>query len=291
VSGRLRSLLATHLAVALFGMAGLFGKLLALSPLLIVLGRTFFAALVLIILMALLRMRRARTRLPTARELPAFALLGALLAIHWTTFFHSIQLSTVAIGLLTYSSFPIFVTFLEPLVFGGRVYRQDLSVSLVVFTGLALVIPEFDLANRSTVGALWGVLSGFTFALLSVLNRKLVVSHAPLTIACLQNGFAFASLLPFGLSATVALTMPDLGLLAVLGVVFTALAHTLFITGLRGITAQLASVISSLEPIYGILLAVLLLHEMPSARQVVGGAVIIGTIIYATRRSRRTLTD
>ncbi len=280
---RVRGLLSTHLAVLLFGVAGLFGKLLALTPALIVLGRTFFAALTILMLVLIWRSRFTAVR---AVDAPRFALLGALLAVHWVTFFHSIQVSTVAIGLLTYSTFPIFVTFLEPVFFGGRPRTRDVLISFVVVLGLALVIPEFDLSNRLTEGAFWGVISGLSFALLTVLNRRFVARHSSLTIAGFQNGFAFLWLLPFAGASATRVTAAELGLLLILGVVFTALAHTLFIAGLKGITARLASLISSLESVYGIVLALLLLSEVPSMRELAGGTIIIGSIVYATRASR-----
>ena len=73
--------------------------------------------------------------------------------------------------------------------------------------------------------------------------------------------------------------------LVLLGVVFTALAHSLFIRGMVVVKAQLASVIACLEPVYGILIALAVLHEIPSFRELLGGAVIICAIVYATKRS------
>jgi drug/metabolite transporter (DMT)-like permease len=80
----------------------------------------------------------------------------------------------------------------------------------------------------------------------------------------------------------------DLLLLAVLGIVFTALAHTLFIQGLRGVKAQTASLISSLEPVYGIVFAALLLAEIPTPRTLLGGALILGVVLYSSWRSSRS---
>jgi len=69
--------------------------------------------------------------------------------------------------------------------------------------------------------------------------------------------------------------------------VFTALAHTLFISGLKGVKAQTASLIASLEPVYGILFAALLLREIPSPRTLLGGAIILGVVAYSSLRSSR----
>ncbi|WP_028584354.1 DMT family transporter [Desulfogranum mediterraneum] len=283
MDNRFQGLLAIHLAVLLFGVAGLFGKLLELGPGLIVFGRTLFAALGLLLVLPLLKID---IRIRQGRDIGGFVLMGAILALHWVTFFHAIQVSTVAIGLLTFSSFPIFVTFLEPLFFRERLRFFEVMVSLVVFLGLVLVVPEFDLANDLTRGAFWGMISGLTFALLSILNRKFVGRYPALTVALYQDAVACLLLLPFVGGAIFGITMAELGQLVILGVVFTALAHTLFIQGMLVVRAQLASVITCLEPVYGILLALVLLHEIPSWRELVGGVVIIGTILLATRFSR-----
>jgi drug/metabolite transporter (DMT)-like permease len=78
-----------------------------------------------------------------------------------------------------------------------------------------------------------------------------------------------------------------LGLLAALGVFCTAAAHSLFIDGLKRVTARTASIISSLEPVYGILLAFAFLNEVPSGRTVSGGAVILAATLVVTARAGR----
>lgn len=266
----------------LFGVAGLFGKFLHLQPAAIVFGRTLFASIALV---SVLMIMKAHLRLKSGGHLLGFVCLGAILAVHWTSFFYAVQISTVAIALLTYASFPIFVTFLEPFVFGERMRFLDIVVSLVVFLGLVLIIPEFNLANNLTLGVLWGTFSGFTFAVLSVLNRKFVAEYSALTVTLYQDGFACLMLLPFAGGSVLTLTAVEWGWLVLLGVVFTALAHSLFIWGMRTVKAQLAGMIACLEPVYGILVALVLLQEIPSAREIIGGVVIMGAIVYATKNA------
>src|SRR5947207_2093590 len=100
-TSRRRALTAVHIAVFLFGLSGLFGKLISLPSCTIVFGRTMVAALFLGI--AIVPRSSPSVQL---RSYPRFALAGALLAVHWVTFFHSIQVSSVAVGLLTFSTFP-----------------------------------------------------------------------------------------------------------------------------------------------------------------------------------------
>src|SRR2546428_488920 len=104
-----RALAALHLAVLLFGFAGLFGKWLPLPPVTIVFGRAAVASLVLALLLP-----RAGERRETRGSFEwKLAASGSLLALHWVAFFQAIQLASVAVGLLGFASFPLFVLLLE----------------------------------------------------------------------------------------------------------------------------------------------------------------------------------
>jgi drug/metabolite transporter (DMT)-like permease len=275
-----QGLVAIHLAVLLFGLAGLLGKAVAAPPQVIVFARSLLAGLALGTLWLL-----AGPVQPLSWRAALFLLGSAgLLAIHWLTFFQAIQVSTVAIGLLSFASFPLFVTFLEPWFFRERPRRGDLLAAGAVVAGLALVVPRYDLGDRLTQGAAWGVLSSLTFALLSVLARKFVRTISPLLIGACQNAVAAADLCPFLRGSDWPRTWHDLGLLLALGLLCTALAHWLFLRGLVRVRAQVASIIASLEPVYGIFFAWLLLREMPTPRTLLGGAIILGVTALASAR-------
>jgi drug/metabolite transporter (DMT)-like permease len=137
-------------------------------------------------------------------------------------------------------------------------------------------------------GLAWGVLSGFSFALLAVSNRALAARRAPTVIAFWQNVCAAACLAP---ALALAPTRPDareFALLLVLGVVCTALAHSLFIRSMRVLSAHTASVVAALEPVYGIALAIVLLGEVPDARTMLGAVLIVGAVLAASARAART---
>ncbi len=253
---RSSSLIEIHIAVLLFGLAGLFAKLVSLPSTIIVLGRVFFAT---VFLSLILLYYKQSIKLNRKRDYFYLGMLGIILAIHWVTFFKSIQLSTVAIGLLTFSTFPVFVTFLEPCFFRERIKLSDVSIAFITFLGVALVIPQFELGNNMTQGAMWGILSGFTFAILSILNKKYVKEYSSLVIAFYQDLIAAIVLLPFLFLQESVIPFKDILLLLLLGVVFTGIAHSLFIKGLINVKAQTASIIASLEPVYGIIFAFILL--------------------------------
>jgi drug/metabolite transporter (DMT)-like permease len=280
---RAASLAALHLAVALFGFAGLFGKWIALPAVTIVLGRTVVAAAALA---ALNRLQRAPASLAGRRFDGRLALNGAVLALHWVAFFQAIQVASVAVGLLGFASFPLFVLLLEAAARQRRLRAREWAVAALVTLGLVLVIPEFRLANRTAQGLAWGVLSGFAFALLAVANRSLAARYRAETIALWQNACAAVCLLPPALFVAALPDLRELVLLVILGVACTALAHTLFIGCLQRLSAHTASVVAALEPVYGIALAFLLLGETPPARTLGGAALIVGAALWTTRTER-----
>jgi drug/metabolite transporter (DMT)-like permease len=267
--------LAVHAAVALFGLAGLFGKWLTLQPHFIVLGRVVFAAAALALI---IRLSGGRFSIRRKIDGGLFLLQGLILAVHWILFFESIRVSTVAVGLLAYSSFPVFTAFLEPLFFRTRLSRRHLGLSLACLAGVFLLVPRFSWSERVFQGVVTGLGAGATFALLSIINRKLSFRYASPVVAFYQDAGAALFLLPAALLKPPALTGRDFALLAILGLLCTALAHTLFIAGMRRLSAQTASIISALEPVYGIALAALLLGERPSARTIAGGLIILTAV-------------
>ncbi len=269
-----RGLLSTHLAVAFFGLAGVLGKLTGLPAPLIVLGRVVYAGIALALVA---RIRGVPLRPKRRRDAALLIAQGGVLALHWTAFFQSINVSNVAIGLLSFSSFPLFTAAIEPLVLHQRPSRVQIVAAAIVLLGVYLLVPSLSLQDSATVGVLWGLLAGATFALLSVLNRLLGRDYPSIAISLYQDGTAALVLLPALLVFPPAslFTWRTQLLLAVLGLGCTALAHTLFIEGLRSVTAQLASLIASLEPVWGILFALLLLQEIPTGRTLLGGAIII----------------
>ena len=275
-----------HTAVFLFGFAGLFGKFLSCNPLYIVFGRTFFAVIALFFYAKFIS--KTALSITSTKHGLFFVVQGILLAIHWWSFFLSIQLSSVAVGLVTFSTFPLFVTFLEPLFFKEQLKSKNVMLAGAMFIGIILVVPEFNISNNITKGAAFGIISGFTFALLALANRKNTKTSSAITIALYQN--LFASIFLIVPIITIHAPFPglyDIPNLIILGVVCTALAYTLFINSLSSIKARTASVITGLEPVYGIILAFLILNETPGIQTLTGGLVIISTSIVASIQTRQ----
>jgi drug/metabolite transporter (DMT)-like permease len=281
-------LLFANIATLFFGLAGVLGKLSMLPSPLIVLGRVFFAGIAL-----LLATYKQRVPLKPRRSLDGLVLIGQgiLLAIHWTAFFQSINVSNVAIGLLSFSSFPLFTAFFEPLLLKQPAKRIQILAALLILPGIYLLTPSLNLQNNATIGVLWGLLAGATFSILSVTNRWLGRSYPSLTISLYQDGVAALVLIPslFLIPTQELWTWHSLIILLIMGILCTALAHTLFITSMRTITAQLASLIACLEPVWGIVFGVLLLHDVPGILTICGGIIILCATmlpIYPTLRQQ-----
>lgn len=286
---------ALHGAVALFGLAALFGKWVPAHPVVIVFARVLVATAAFLAVMRLLPTPRAPPPMPpqmppsrsrpkslTMRERLLVAACGGLLAFHWFAFFHSIQLSTVAIGLLSYSTAPVFAALMEPLWFRERFSWPSLGAALLVVAGVALIVPRWSPGDTQAVGVFWGVMAGFSFAALSLANRQLVRRHASIRIAFYQDAGAMILLAPLVPFFWRPLAWDEIGLLIALGLFCTALAHTLFIEALRTVTARVAAIASALEPVYGIALAWLLLDERPDARVFAGGCLIVAAVVWAS---------
>ena len=279
-----KSLLQIHFAVLLFGLTGVFGKLITLPSLILVLGRVVSSSVSIFLYM---KTTKQNMKLTDKKHLLSFILLGFLLAFHWTTFYESIKLSTVAIGLLTFSTFPVFVTFIEPYFFKEKLQVSDIVTAIVTFIGIFFVVPEFEFGNDMTLGAILGILSGFSYAFLSVLNRKFTKDYSGAMIAFCEQGVASFMLLPFYFIINPVIDMSNIVLTILLGTLFTALPHTLFIGGMKYVKTQTAGIITCLEPLYGIILAALLIHEIPEFKVLVGGMIILGTVFYSTLKSKK----
>ena len=188
------SLVQLHIAVFLFGVSGLFGKFLTQPSIIIVLGRVFFSSIFLYIGLTI---TKENLKLKSRKDMLIIAFMGVILAIHWCTFFQGIKLSTVAIGLLTFSTFPIFVTFMEPFFFGEKLKKEDIILAFITFAGVMFVIPDFHMGNEMTVGAMYGILSSLSYAVLSLLNRKYAKEYKGMVIAFYEQLVSLTVLLPF----------------------------------------------------------------------------------------------
>ncbi len=277
---------ALHLGSLLLGGTALFSKMIETSALEITLWRSFIAAAALYLWLTL---SRTRIRLRNYRDYGTVLLLGALLAVHWVTYFHSMQVSTVAIGIIAFFSHPVISVLLEPLFARQKPRLADLITALWVLCGIAIMLPGLELDSGVTQGVLWGLFSALLFSLRNILYKRHFAhydSSLAMMYQCLIVGIL---LLPLaGDLATATATAADSWLiLLVLGVLFTATPHTLFSVSLKFLSVKTASLIMCLVPLYATLLATLLLGEIPAASTLIGGAMVLGAAIFESIQTRR----
>lgn len=268
-----RSMIFINIAVFLFGLAGLFAKWIDVPAIGITLGRVFFSSISLYIYSFIVK-ENIRVE---KKHFILLVISGIILAFHWWSFLYSIQISTVAIGTITFSTFPLFITIIES-IRNQKISILELVSSLLIILGVFITIPEFSLSNDMFVGIIIGILSALSYALLTLMNRYFSIYYSSTTIALYEQSSATVILLPTLLFINSTPTFKDISLLIFLGIVTTALAHTLFITSLKHVEAHKAGIISAMESVYSILLAYLFLHEIPTVREIVG-AIIISVVI------------
>ena len=274
---------ALHIGALMFGLTGVFGKLAAASASIIVFGRAGFAVLALAFFAALAKSTRwQKLALRDARNL---LISGLLLAGHWVSFFVSVKIAGVAIATLGFASFPAFTVILEGLIFRERIRLNEVILVLLVSIGLILVTPSFDLASQATEGLIWAIASGLLFSLLSLNNRANSGRVPAVQAAMWQNAVVALCLLPFAAPGLSEVRPLDWLWIALLGVICTGVAHSLFVASLAVIKARTAAVVFALEPVYGITLAWLIFHETPTLRMLVGGVLIIVAIVVSSRIS------
>ena len=262
--GRRAALARAHGATLLFGASGIFGKLCQCSAPMLVCGRAIFAVAALTL--AGLGKKQPPWRGLHACDLLALTISGTLLAAHFVMFFMGIQIGGVAVGTLGFACFPAFTTLIESLIYRERPSFAEMRGLGMVTLGLVCTTPSFSFAHEGTVGLLLGVASGLAYALVTVGNRRFA-GHLPgLQTTWWQNTVTAVVLLPFVWRQC------------------SALAYVLFINSLTVLKARQAALIITLEPVYAIAAAWLVLGDAPGGRVFLGGGLILGAIFLANRR-------
>lgn len=276
------SIALLHIAVMLFGLSAVLGQFVTAIAVIIAGGRVIFSSLTLLIFSLA---TRSSLKLKNKKDYRIALFTGIILAIHWTTFFQAIQSSSVAIGTITFSAFPLFLTFLEPLIFHEKLRIHSVISALILLLGIGITVPALSLENKTTVGIVWGLISALAYAVMSLCNRYLSQFYESRIICLYEQGTAAVVLFPAFFLIQTQWTVQNIAGIAVIGVICTALAHSLYVAAQRNVKAQTAGVISGMETVYGILFAFLFLKEVPGLRELIGGAVILGVAVFSSLTS------
>jgi len=256
-----KSFIELHLSIFLAGFTGVFGKLISLNEGLLVWYRMFFAAVIFIVFLMLTK------KMPkiTPKEIFKIAGVGFIMALHWVSFYGSIKYSNISIGVVCISAVGFFTAILEPFFNKKGISSKEIFLSLIAILGIYLIF-HFD--SRYRVGIVLGILSSLLAATFIVLNKKIVVhndSGTMLLYEMIGGVTGLTLLMPLYLHFfPVENIFPggkDLIYLVILAIFCTVITFICQTDALKNISAFTVNLSYNLEPIYSIILAMIIFNE------------------------------
>ncbi len=275
-----KAYLELHLAVLLFGFTAILGDLISLNALGLVWWRVFLTSLSLALLIRLGR----RLRKMKWRTVFQYMGIGVLVALHWVTFFGAVKLANASVALIAMATTSLFSAFIEPFVIRRSVQGYEILLGVLIVPGMMLIVSHIDFSLL--YGLAVGLLSAFLVSLFTSLNKKMIGHTDEMTITFLElsSAWLFLSLVipvfhQMSPEASFRLwpSYTDWGYLLVLSLLCTTLAYVLALRALRYLSAFASNLTINLEPVYGMVLAWLILKENKelSAGFYLGGALIL----------------
>ncbi len=273
-----------HIAVLLFGFTAILGDLISLSAIVLVWWRVLITPISLLFFTKMGQTLMALSR----KQIILFLGIGMLIGLHWVAFFGAVKLSSVSLSLVCMSTMSFFTSLIEPILLRKSYDKLEIMIGLLVIPGMILVVQNID---ASHIGGLWvGLLSSLLAAVFSVLNKKHIAKSDPYTITMIEMtgawivvscmlllmavfGMKIGDFWPKGLS--------DWTYLFILALLCTTLAQNLSLRGLKYLSTFATSLVFNLEPVYGIILAILILneHQELSPMFYIGALLILATVI------------
>ncbi|WP_438966443.1 DMT family transporter [Flavobacterium sp.] len=277
---KLKNYLHLHLIVFIWGFTAIFGKLISLKALDLVWYRMLFAVLFVV---AYLFIKREKIKVPL-KVLFGFIVSGIIIALHWFTFYHAIKVSNISITLVCLSTGAFFASIIEPLFYKRKIILYEIIFGLVTVIGLSII---FNVETKYKLGFFLAITSAFLSALFSVINSKYAKEYNPNVISFyeLSSGVIFLSILFLFTGNFTAgffqITYQDLLWLLLLASICTAYAFSASIKVMKFLSAFTVMLTINLEPIYGIILALLFFQdsEHMNALFYVGAVLILITVI------------
>ncbi len=278
-----------HFCVLLWGFTAILGKLITLAALPLVWWRMLLVVAALFLFPSVWRGLKAMP----SRLRWAYAGIGVLVSLHWLTFYAAIKLANASVAATCIALGPVFLSLVEPWIARRKFDPRELLIGVAVVPGVAMVVGGVPVAMR--LGIAVGALSALLVALFGSYNKRLVEHGDPLTVTCIELGTGtlfltlLAPLLPHVGPAFVLPSPHDAVLLVLLSFGCTLLPFALALVALRHMSAFGTQMVTNLEPVYAILLAIVLLGEQ---RQLdgwfyAGVAVILAAVFIHPLLSRQ----
>ncbi|MBI1835913.1 MAG: EamA family transporter [Flavobacteriia bacterium] len=272
-----------HLIIFMWGFTGILGKLIHLDSYILVWHRVLIA---LIGLGIYLLFKKKSILLNTKKDFFSLCIVGIFVAMHWITFYKSIQLSTASLGILCLSTTTLHVTWLDPLVMKRKFSIIEFILGLFVIAGIYIVSSDFSAKDYEALA--YGLSSAMFAALFAVFNGKLVQTIPSTTITFYEMtiGLFFLSGIliyqnQFTIAVLFTMTTSDFWWLLFLGLLCTSFAFLATIEVVKRLGAFTVSLSINLEPVYTILLAIFILkeNELLSSKFYFGALIIIVVVI------------
>jgi drug/metabolite transporter (DMT)-like permease len=285
-----RAYLELHIAVLLFGFTAILGNLIQLSAVILVWWRVFLASLFFI----LFTKAASQIRLMPRRTFWKFVGIGCLVTLHWLTFYGSIKLANASIALICLATTSFQSSLLEPLMTRQPIKWFEVAVGVIIVP--AMVFIAGNLPSNMTAGLVMGIVSSVLVVIFSILNKKMIDEAEPLSISLLELGsscvFLTLSLPIYFYFDKTAAFMPsptDWIYLLILAIFCTNIGYLLATRSLKHLSAFATNLTVNLEPIYGIVLAVLILKEnkdLPFSFYVGSATILVAVLSYPFLKKR-----
>ena len=269
--------------------SGVLARAMNISPELAIWVRCVIAGVALGILLKFLKLP-LWIQEPKARMIVLFSTI--LFGVHWVTYFYALHYSSVAIGMLSLFTYPVFTAILEPIIVKSKPKLVDVGLSFVAFIGVFFLVPDFDLTNDVTLGVAIGIISAVAYSFRNIMLKLHVQSHSGITLMFMQVvGLSVLLCLVFllgDITKQLDAIIVDWWKLLTLGLFTTAIGHTLFVVSFKNFSITVISILSTLTPLIGIGLGFLFLEEIPKGNVWIGGFLIsIAVLVESIKSAKR----
>lgn len=267
------------MTVLIWGFTGVLGELITVSALHLVWYRVLIAALSLYIYYLI----KKKSIVVSREKMLQYLGVGMIVGLHWVLFFHAIKVSTVSVTLVTLSSVTLFTAILEPLINRKTISIADVVVGLVIIFGIYLI---FKFEFQYFWGIVFGLSCAFCASIFSILNARMVKKGSPTTITLYEMlgafiGVSLVMLYTGDFDSQMILSQSDLLYLLLLGVVCTAIAYVMGVAVMRELSAFTVALTTNMEPVYGIILALLIFGQQEAmSTGFYFGAVIVLAAVF-----------
>ena len=274
-NSHLKHLLQLNIAMMFISTSGVLGRFIQMPPPLTIWWRSLFA----IVCLGVFVWYKKINIVVASKDKFTILLSGLLMGAHWVTYFYALKVSNVAIAMLSIFTYPIITVFLEPIFFRIKLELKNVLLGLLVLLGIYFLSPTFNLESNQTQGVLFGVASALFYALRNIIMKKKIDNYHGSMLMFYQMIVIALVLSPVLFYYETSPTTNDWFGLAALALFTTTVGHTLFVVSMKHFSIGAASIMSSIQPVFGIVFGIIFLSEIPSKNTLIGGFLIILTVV------------